>query len=58
MEDIQFMLHMDRSYDWRCYLCDHRGQVLAVSNEGYFSLADASTELERLRLALKPANDN
>jgi hypothetical protein len=57
MEDIHLLVHMDRTYDWRCYLCVGKGIILAVS-KGFFSLAEAVCERDRLRAALMPANDN
>jgi hypothetical protein len=57
MEDNQFLLHMDSAYDWRCFLCSRKGFMLAMS-KGFFRLDDARRELERLRSAFTPVNDN
>ena len=56
MEDVQLMIHLDRAWDWRCFLCNRKGSMLAVS-KGFFCLADARRELARIRSVLWPAND-
>lgn len=58
MMGFKLIVHMDDDYYWRVYICDDKGNILAVSLRRFFKLVDATREWQRWIGIVGPANDN
>lgn len=49
MAHLIFWLHMNDEYMWRWYCSDRSGNLIAISAQSFFRLADAKSAIDEMR---------
>lgn len=52
MGSLDFWLHMDEQYMWRWFCSRRNGELVAISADRFFELAEAENALKEARFAL------